>query len=403
MQKRLCTIFLSCLLLAVGLTMTTIVSAHATTTNDLKSRADALKIKIGQMLIIGFNGMTILPDDAIAKAILAQEIGGVVLFDYDFKTKTFEHNIKNPQQLKELTASLQNYARDAARLHHNTLVPLLIGVDYEGGNVNRLKERYGFPKTFSAAEIGAMNENAAKIAAQQMAETLKAAGINLNFAPVLDVNVNPDNPIIAKLGRSFSTSAKKVAVYASIFAQTYAEYGIACAFKHFPGHGSSTGDTHAGFVDVTQTWVRDELLPYQELLNSQSLSACPMVMTAHVVHRGLDEAGNPASLSYEMTTKLLRNQLKFSGVIVTDDLQMKAITTQYGVHEAVRMAVNAGADILLFGNQLVDRMQDPKEIVEMIYQDVMDGKIAQSRIEESFERIVKLKAQLRDRDHEISQ
>ena len=354
----------------------------------------SLKEKIGQMLIVGFKGMTLKPTDAIVQAILAQHVGGVILFDYDFQTKTFDHNIKNPKQLKNLTNSLQSYATQAAKNHQNDLIPLLISIDYEGGSVNRLKENYGFPQTISAEEIGQSPKEIAMQYANKMAQTLKEAGISINFAPVVDVNINPENPVIGKLKRSFSHNPKKVAALAAIFSKSFYQHGVLCAYKHFPGHGSSTQDTHAGFVDVTATWKDSELKPYRELLSKKY--ACPIVMTAHVVNRKLDPHGNPASLSYAMTTTLLRNTIKFDGLVVTDDLQMKAITEHYRIADAVRLAINAGADLLIFGNQLVPIPQDPKSLIELIYRDVKSGKISEARINEAYQRIIKLKQQLRE-------
>lgn len=351
-----------------------------------------MKEKIGQMLLIGFKGASLHPEDAIVKAILAQQIGGVILFDYDYQTKKYDHNIKSPAQLKLLTQQLQQYTAQAAVNNQNDLGPLFISIDYEGGKVNRLKESYGFPKTLSAADIGQLSIEQATQYATQMAETLREEGINLNFAPVVDVNVNPDNPVIGKLGRSFSSDPKKVIEYAEVFAKAYQDHGVICAYKHFPGHGSSTGDTHQGFVDVTETWKEYELDPYKALL--QQTNHFSMVMTAHVVHYKLDPKGNPASLSYAMTTELLREQLHYDGVVVTDDLQMKAITDNYGLSDAVRMAVNAGADILVFGNQLEPVPQDPAQIVDMIYQDVKTGKISENRINEAYQRIMRLKQQI---------
>ena len=317
-----------------------------------------LKEKIGQMIMIGFKGMEIKPDDAVSKAILAKQIGGVVLFDYDYPTKTYEHNIKSPDQLKKLTQQLQSYARNSP--------PLLIGIDYEGGKVNRLKENYGFPKTISAAEVGKLSDVGALNAANQMAQTLNDAGINLDFAPVIDVNVNPDSPAIGKLGRSFSSNPEEVAKYARIFSQAFKSHGILCSYKHFPGHGSATGDTHEGFVDVTETWKEYELDPYKALINDPN--SCGIIMTAHVKHYGLDSKGYPATLSKPILNDLLRGRLHFNGVVITDDMQMKAISDVYGLHEAIRLTINAGADIILFGNQLAPMPQDPAEIVEMIYQ-----------------------------------
>ena len=343
--------------------------------------------------MIGFQGTELHADDAIVKAILAQNVGGVILFDYNLKTKTYEHNIKNPAQLQLLTRQLQDYAAKAAANHKNDLLPLFISIDYEGGNVTRLPEKLGFPKTKSAADIGQLPDKAAEQQAEQMVRLLKQEGINMNFMPVLDVNNNPENPVIGKKGRSFSSDPQIVIRYAALFSKVYRDNGIICVYKHFPGHGSSTGDTHAGFVDVTHTWKENELDPYAELLKRSY--HCPMIMMAHVVHYGLDSRGYPASLSYQMTTQLLRNKLKFKGIIVTDDMQMKAITENYGLKDAVRLAVNAGADVLIFGNQLVPIAQDPRQIIDMIYDDVRSGKISEKRIDESYQRIMTLKKELR--------
>ncbi len=342
-----------------------------------------LKDKIGQMLIVGFDGMSLHPDDAIVQAILRQQIGGVILFDYHFQKQTYARNIENPEQLCRLTAQLQSYARQAREA-----IPLFIGLDYEGGRVNRLKEDRGFPPARSAQDIGNSSIEEANKEAVQMAKTLVSAGINLNFAPLLDLNNNPENPVIAKLERSFSADPGKVSAYAGLFSRIYREHGIVSVYKHFPGHGSSQGDTHAGFVDVTNTWQAAELEPYYHLLpNSEQI----MVMTAHVVHEGLDKTGLPASLSAAITADLLRNKLNFHGVIVTDDLQMKAISDNYNLRDTLRLAINAGADVLIFGNQLVEEPYDPSQLVDMIYDLVMRGQVAESRIHESYQRILKLK------------
>lgn len=353
----------------------------------------SLKEKIGQMLILGFKGTTLNPDDAIVKSIIAQQIGGVILFDYDYPTKTYDHNIKSPIQLKQLTEQLQHYTKDTAVRHQNKLYPLLISIDYEGGQVNRLKESLGFPKTFSASELGASSHHNVQAVAEQMAQTLQASGINMNFAPVLDVNVNPNNPVIGKMGRSFSDDPEKVVEDAAVFSKAYHDKNILCVYKHFPGHGSSTTDTHKGFVDVTSTWKPYELDPYRLLFADSN--HCAIVMTAHVVHEDLDKEGYPASLSKAITTGLLRDKLHFNGVVVTDDLQMKAITDKYSVAMAVRLAINAGADLLVFGNQLVATPQQSQQLIDQIESDVKTGKISEKRIDESYQRIMKLKAHLR--------
>lgn len=365
-------------------------AAFATATSET---AVTLREKIGQMVMIGFKGTVLSEHAPIVDALKGQSIGGVILFDYDFQTKQYDRNIKNPSQLKQLTQSLQAYTRSAAYQAGNDLYPLLIGIDYEGGKVNRLKEAYGFPKTLSAAQIGAGSMLQAEEEARNMANTLSDMHINFNFAPVVDLNLNPDNPVIGKINRSFAKDADTVSKFAAIFSKAYQQQHILCAYKHFPGHGSSLGDTHQGFVDVTQTWQPAELAPYKTLFANPH--ACSAVMVAHVVHKGLDRAGNPATLSFAMTNELLRQQLKFKGLIVTDDLQMKAITDHYPIEQTVRMAINAGADILVFGNQLVPTPQDPEKIINIILADVRAGKISEARIEEAYQRIMHLKKQLK--------
>lgn len=329
-----------------------------------------LREQIGQMLLIGFEGTAISPDAAIVKSIQRREIGGVILF---------ASNIQHAEQVKQLTHQLRHYASEA------NLSPFFIGIDYEGGTVNRLSSQAGFDPVLSAAEIGLNSYGKAEQAAAQMAATLNQLGFNLNFAPVVDVNVNPDNPIIGKRGRSFSSDPKKVADYAAIFANAYQQKGIVPTFKHFPGHGSSTGDTHIGFVDVTSTWTEVELVPYKQLL--QTVGTYSMVMTAHVVHSGLDAQSYPASLSAAMTTGLLRNQLQYDGVIITDDLQMGAIANNYGLKEAVVLAVNAGADMLIFGNQLTPTPQDPRQLIDIIEEAVLNGEISPARIQDACRRL----------------
>ncbi|HVT62181.1 MAG TPA: glycoside hydrolase family 3 N-terminal domain-containing protein, partial [Legionellaceae bacterium] len=292
-----------------------------------------LRDKIGQMLLIGFDGKKVTADSEIVKTIQRNNIGGVILFDYDYKRKTYNRNIESPKQVKQLNKDLQ-YLTAEGNLHHKRpTLPLLISVDYEGGKVNRLGAQYGFPQTISAAEFGQKNMDEAESIAESMAFTLHDAGFNLNFAPVLDVNVNQDNPVIGKKDRSFSSDAMAVSHYAGIYARHFLNQKIQCVYKHFPGHGSSTKDSHLGFVDVTDTWQSYELLPYHDLLNSNE--SCGVVMTAHIVNRRLDESGLPATLSYKILTELLRKQLNFKGVIVTDDMQMKAISDNYGLEQAL--------------------------------------------------------------------
>mgnify|MGYP006338090557 FL=1 len=349
----------------------------------------SLHDKIGQMLIVGFEGKDVDSQSPVVQSIAKDNIGGVILFDYNYQTKIFDKNIESPQQVQRLNARLQNYSKMANQDHHRPLLPLLISVDYEGGKVDRLKAEYGFPSTISAADVGKMSESDANTIASNMAQTLKNSGFNLNFAPVLDVNVNPDNPIIGMKDRSFSDNPNIVAFYASLYSQNFLAHGIQCAYKHFPGHGSANADSHLGFVDVTNSWKSYELEPYSSLLGYEQ--ACGMVMTAHIVNRQLDDTGLPATLSHQILTGILREQLNFDGVIITDDMQMKAISQHYGLEQALILAINAGADMFIFGNQLTDKYQDPSSIIDIIEAAVNAGKISQSRIDDAYRHITVFK------------
>lgn len=353
----------------------------------------SLRDKIGQMLIVGFHGKTVNADSPIAKAIDQTNIGGVILFDYDPQTKLFDKNISSPEQVALLNHTLQSLNHKANSTHHRKNLPLLISVDYEGGKVNRLKEEYGFPATISAKAIGNMPLKDVHKLAATMANTLKTSGFNLDFAPVLDVDVNSENPIVGKLERSFSNDPYIVGKYAHLFSKQFLNHGVQCVYKHFPGHGSSTADSHLGFVDVTDTWHEQELRPYQQLLAKEK--HCGMIMTAHIVNRRLDASGVPATLSRTVLTGILRHELKFDGVIITDDMQMKSIADNYELETALTMTINAGADMIIFGNQLDNVKQDPSHLIDIIEKKVVMGEISASRIDEAYRHIIHLKKGLR--------
>lgn len=358
------------------------------------SKPVTLRDKIGQMLVVGFDGQDINKNAEIVKQIQDDYLGGVILFDYNNKTKQFDKNIINPEQVSRLNNDLQRINANAQLKRGLPRMPLLISVDYEGGDsATRLKPAKGFPETVSAATIGQMNMIDASQAAESMAITLEAGGFNLNFSPVLDVNVNPESPAIGKLDRSFSANPIDVANYAGIFSHYYLSHHMQCAYKHFPGHGSANEDSHLGFVDVTSTWRPEELLPYSQVLEQDK--PCGMVMMAHLVNRQLDESGLPATLSYKIITELLRDKLHFKGVVITDDLQMRAITNHFSLDRAVTLAINAGADMLMFGNQLVDDAQDPDEIIDLIEAQVHAGEISERRINQAYQRIKAMKATLK--------
>ena len=326
------------------------------------------------MLIVGFADEKVDANSKIIKQINKYTLGGVILFDrfYDDRTKT--KNISSPAQLKNLTTSLQKHSNQ----------PLLISVDQEGGKVARLKPAYGFKEFPSAKKVSQASFIQAEETYKTMSKVLHENGVNCNFAPVVDLEINPKNKVIVGLERSFGESPEDVTSFAKVQIQEQKKAGIISVLKHFPGHGSSLGDSHLGFVDISDTWSEIELEPYKALIESQNID---MIMTAHVFNKDLDEK-YPATLSHNVNTKLLREQMHYKGVVVSDDLQMKAISKHYTLKETVTLAINAGVDILLFGNQLAN--QDIDELVNTIYGEVRAGRIPQERIIESNKRINKL-------------
>jgi beta-N-acetylhexosaminidase len=360
---------------------TAIPAALPTLANTPSPVAD-LDFKVAQMIMLGFRGLDLSSDNPIVADIRDRQIGGVFLFDYDVALDSPVRNIRSPLQVRMLTSALQKLSR----------VPLLIGIDEEGGSVARLDERHGFPATVSAQSLGkANNLETTHAAAARMARTLADHGINLNLAPVVDVNTNPDNPIIGRLGRSFSADPAVVSAQALEFIKAHRVEGVLCTLKHFPGHGSSRADSHLGFVDVTTTWSPTELDPYKLLLRSGQVDA---IMTAHIFNAKLDP-DLPATLSRLVLTGILRNDLGYDDIIMSDDMDMKAISAYYGFERAVQLTVQAGVDILSFANQLVYHPDTAARAIATILGLVRDGSISPTRIEQSYQRIARLKARLK--------
>ncbi|MBU1229022.1 MAG: glycoside hydrolase family 3, partial [Proteobacteria bacterium] len=260
---------------------------------------------------------------------------------------------------------------------------------------SRLRAERGFPETPPAAELCPGGAAPAALApalaaGHEVGATLARAGINLDFAPVADVNVNPSNPVIGALQRSFSADPAEAAACAGAFARGLKDRGVLTAAKHFPGHGSSRADSHQGFTDVTATWSEAELIPFRELVR-QDLA--DMVMTAHVFNARLDPA-HPATLSRPVISGLLRGRLGFNGVVVTDDLQMRAVAGQYGLKETVRLCVEAGADVLLIGNNLDYDEGIAGKTLDLLMELVAEGAVPAGRIRQSHARILDLKRRL---------
>jgi beta-N-acetylhexosaminidase len=339
--------------------------------------------QIGQMLLVGFRGTTLTQDNHIIRDLEEYNLGGVILYEKDGPTQSRPRNIESPDQLKTLVSALKTHCSGK----------LFVAIDQEGGIVNRLKASYGFPVTVTAQYLGKLNnEDSTRYYASSMATTLNDMGINLNFAPVVDLNVNPESPAIGALGRSFSASPDTVVFHAGIFIEEHNKLGILNSCKHFPGHGSAAADSHLGLTDVTNTWSETELEPYRQLISS---GKCKMIMSAHVFNQKLDP-DYPATLSKTILTGILREQLKFKGVIISDAMEMGAITENYGTQEAIEKAINAGCDLLLFSNNTTSYNPDVvPQTITIIQNLIAEGKITKERILESYIRITTLKEQIK--------
>jgi len=341
-----------------------------------------LKNKIGQMIIVGFRGTEALKNSYITNVIRDLKVGGVILFDYDVPSESRPRNITSPEQTKKLILELKKYSS----------TPLFISVDAEGGYINRLKPRYGFLPIMSAKEMGSGQGTSTTAGeSEKLSLELKNLGFNMNFAPVVDVDINPKNPVIGGLERSFSADPQKVFEQAKTFIEKQKANGIISVAKHFPGHGSSENDSHLGLVDVTKTYKIEELIPYREL---QKEGILEVVMTAHIINTHID-IKYPATLSPNFLQNILRKDIGFKGVIVSDDMQMNAIASNYGFEEAVTRAINAGCDILIISNNSTSLYDEqlPYKTIDIIYKAVKDEKISRKTINESYDRIMKLKRQ----------
>ncbi|HNP79812.1 MAG TPA: glycoside hydrolase family 3 protein, partial [Candidatus Pacearchaeota archaeon] len=319
-----------------------------------------LKEKIGQMIIIGFRGTEVNKDSQIIKDINDLNLGGIVLFDIDNPTKTFPRNIISYNQTKKLISDIKELSSSN----------IFVSIDVEGGTINRLKEKYGFINIPSAEDMGKGDPEKTKEYATIIGKELKELGFNIDFAPVVDVNINKNNPIIGELERSFSDDPEKVFIHASSFIEGLNSQGIISSIKHFPGHGSSSTDSHLGMVDVTNTYNEKELIPYRKIIENNYTQ---IIMTAHIINSNIDPS-YPATLSPLFIKKILRDDLRFKGVVVSDDMHMGAIIDHYGFNESLIKAVDAGCDILIISNNGKEYNEDvAKEAVEAIFNAVKKG------------------------------
>lgn len=386
-EKRHCPLSLPTRLRAIltALALLLCLGPHAgpaVAAETVKPAEPSLSDMAGQLILCGFRGTgdsPSEPDLAIMLEDIRQgKVGSVILFDRDLSTGAEDRNIVSLEQTRRLVRLLQEQTPGPR---------LFIGVDQEGGAVRRFREKHGAPPTPSPENMGRKTPRDTYEQALRIGRILHGAGVNLNFAPSLDVNLNPKNPVIGALGRSFSSDPEQVAAHGLAFAQGLIQAGVIPCFKHFPGHGSATGDTHKGTVDITGVWSEKELVPFRSVPGKLSYA---MIMPGHMIHR--EKSGDlPATLSAEVISGMLRRDLGWRGVVITDDLQMRAIEERYGEKEAIRLAITAGADMLLFGNNLRYDAFQARRMHGLLLELVEEGAVPRERIVESYRRVLELK------------
>jgi beta-N-acetylhexosaminidase len=339
--------------------------------DDLHSLVSQMPLadKIGQMMLVGFQGQSLAESPELSTLISAYYIGGILLL---------ESNAHDPQQVAQLVTEAQDLSAQTG-----SHIPLFVAINHEGGIVVRITEGVtGFPGNMAIAATG---RDYAYTAAVLAARELRAMGINMNLAPVLDVNDNPLNPIIGV--RSFGESPDLVGRLGKETIRGLQQSGIVAVGKHFPGHGSTAVDSHVGLplIDKPASELeRVELLPYQMAIEE----GVEAIMTAHVVVPAWEPVPNlPASLSAHILAGVLRDRMRFEGIIMTDSLDMGAITTGWGQAQAAVEAVKAGADVVIS----VGSFDDQVAIYQALFTAVQSGEITPARVDESVLRILRVK------------
>ena len=326
---------------------------------------NSVREKIGQMLMVGFHGTTI--SNELKEMILDYGVGGVILFS---------RNIESPEQVRSLCHSLQDLSIK------NNKIPLLIAIDQEGGRVFRLKPP--FRQYPSYGELGRTgSENTVRSNSLIMADELIEIGINMNMSPVLDVNTNPKNPIIGD--RSFSSDPDVVSKLGACVIKAFHEKGIIAVGKHFPGHGDTFSDSHLELPVVNHKKERLEGIEFKPFINTFK-TGLKAIMTAHVLYPALDP-DYPATMSEKIINEILRKKLGFNGVVITDDMEMKAISNNYSNETSAIQSIKAGVDILLICHSHDKQI----EMFNFISKALENGDIEEKRIEESLHRIARLK------------
>jgi beta-N-acetylhexosaminidase len=346
-----------------------------------------LRKKIAQLLCVGFQGCEFDKAHELQSWLAHEDgIGSLILFDYDINQKSYGKNFKSLEQLQQLNSDIKAFYQQ----QHRDSPPLWLAIDVEGGKVDRLASCPDYTKVPSAQDIAELPDKFRHQLWTQTAKVLNQLQIDINFAPVVDLNLSKDKGIFGPLKRCFSDDPEVVSQMAQEYLQVLNSHHILGCLKHFPGHGSAKDDSHFGFVDVTDSFVLEELIPYQQLCKQTSLAFA--IMTAHVINRNLEDSDFPATFSKHILTHLLRDEFKFTGLIISDDLQMQAISSYYSRQQALLNTLNAGADMIIFGNQL--GFDSPQDIIDDIQQLVEHGHLPIEVIDKAYERVLMVKRAL---------
>lgn len=344
---------------------------------------DRLRLRCGRMLMVGFRGAE--PGEELLEASLRScreaGVGAVVLFDRDLASGGVprSRNIVSPQQLVRLTARIREVLGPYVR----------IAVDQEGGRVARLNESNGHDRGESPQRIGQMAAPQREAEWDRQATQLAGSGIDWNLAPGVDLCIAGSGSLFETSGRSFGRDPESVGRVGASCVRRFARAGVSSCLKHFPGHGSAAGDSHEALPDITDCHQSEEIEAFRIALGEPGVRDRVALMTAHLLHRGVDPHW-PVSLS-PAWHRCIREDLGFGGVILTDALDMGAITRLFDVRDAMIHAVNAGADMLLLANNMPDSASeiDPVEASEHLARAVRDGAVrgGVDRIEASLRRL----------------
>ncbi|WP_409341572.1 beta-N-acetylhexosaminidase [Paenibacillus sp. MBLB4367] len=330
----------------------------------------SLQEKIGQLVMCGFHGT--VPSAHMETLIRDYRIGGVIYF---------RRNVSGVRQMAAMSAELQQLNEEAG-----ATLPLLVAIDQEGGMVARIDR--GVTLVPGSMALGAIGDPAAAYETANISGSeLRAMGINMNFAPCLDVNSNPDNPVIGI--RSYGENPALVGELGLAAIRGFQDAGVAATAKHFPGHGDTAMDSHHAMPVLAHDMERlnrVELAPFRQAIE-EGVAA---IMTAHVLFPALEPDGRPSTLSPHVIDGLLRGQLGYDGVVVTDCLEMNAIAGTIGVAEGAVQAVEAGADLILVSH----RFDRQLAALEALREAVLSGRISEVRIDRSLERLARLKQRL---------